>query len=251
MRATILKFISLKRFVAFRYRWSLWLGLLFCFVAVALYPVSIRLTRVLGLVLFVLLWLGFLFLYWNRRNVHITWFVGTGLCLGFLCFPGRPVPEVTALRRDYVTALRRYEGIAYSWGGESYLGIDCSGLIRRGLIEASFWRGIETLNPGLVRYALTLWWNDCSAKALGEEYRQITTHLFDASCVNALDYSVIQPGDIVVTRGGAHVMAYLGETRWIEADPGVGRVICVGAPSADNSWFTIPVKVLRWRILNP
>jgi hypothetical protein len=241
----------LKRFVAFRYRWSLWLGLLFCFVAVALYPVSIRLTRVLGLTLFVALWLGLIFLNWNRRNVRITWFVGTVLCLGFLCFPGRPVPEVTALRRDYVTALRRCEGIAYYWGGENCIGIDCSGLIRRGLIDALFLRGIQALNPGLVRYALAVWWNDCSAKALGEEYQQITTHLFDASSVNDLDYSRIRAGDIVVTQGGAHVMAYLGENRWIEADPGVGRVICVGIPSADNSWFKIPVRVLRWRILNP
>jgi hypothetical protein len=44
-------------------------------------------------------------------------------------------------------------------------------------------------------------------------------------------------------------MAYLGDNRWIEADPGVQRVLIVTVPSEDNSWFHQPMKVVRWNIL--
>ncbi len=44
-------------------------------------------------------------------------------------------------------------------------------------------------------------------------------------------------------------MAYLGANTWIEADPGVGRVISVAAPSRDNGWFDGSMKIVRWAIL--
>ena len=66
-----------------------------------------------------------------------------------------------------------------------------------------------------------------------------------------MDQSQLLPGDLAVTRGGAHVMAYLGDHLWIEADPVVGRVITVTAPSHDNPWFYADMRIMRWRSLAP
>ena len=46
-------------------------------------------------------------------------------------------------------------------------------------------------------------------------------------------------------------MSYLGGSRWIDADPELGRVVIVAVPSADNVWFQSPMNVVRWSILQP
>ncbi|MFN2599036.1 MAG: NlpC/P60 family protein, partial [Pyrinomonadaceae bacterium] len=52
------------------------------------------------------------------------------------------------MRRAYIASLESYEGTRYVWGGENSRGIDCSGLVRRGLINADFHEGVVTANPG-------------------------------------------------------------------------------------------------------
>jgi len=83
----------------------------------------------------------------------------------------RNLPDSEALRSDYVAGLRRYNGVTYFWGGEELPGHRLLGLIRRGLIDSLFCRGIRTFDPGLVRRALDLWWHDCTAEVLGEATR--------------------------------------------------------------------------------
>ena len=158
--------------------------------------------------------------------------------------PGRAY-DASKLRISYVASLGIYEGTTYVWGGENRLGIDCSGLVRKGLIVADYRQGIFTLNPALLREGFSLWWHDCSAQALGEEYRHGTRLLFDAPGINELDHSRILPGDIAVTRDGVHTLAYVGNQTWIEADPTVHRVIKVQVPTK-NAWFEQPVNILRW-----
>ena len=99
------------------------------------------------------------------------------------------------------------------------MGIDCSGLVRSGLIKANYEQGILTFNPRLIREGFSLWWHDCSAKALGEEYRGRTWLLVSARSINEIDYATIMPGDIAVTEDGIHVLAFLRAKLWIEADP--------------------------------
>jgi cell wall-associated NlpC family hydrolase len=219
----------------------LWLAALVLFVAVWLYPVSIGLTRAAG-ILFGLCW--------RRRPLRFALLSVTLLGAGFLALPARPLPLVDSLRDDYVAALRRYDGVSYYWGGESPKGIDCSGLIRRGLIDALFCRGVRTFDPGLVRRSLALWWHDTSASALGQQQDGLTVHLLDTPSVNQLDHSKILPGDLAVTRNGVHIMAYLGDGQWIEADPGEGRVVTVPVPAQDNLWFKGPMNIVRWSVLS-
>lgn len=234
-------------------RWwrALWLAALVLFVAVVLWPDSTGLTRAGGLVLFLGVWFGLVGLCWSRRVLRWVLLGVTVLAAGFLVAPARRLPSSDALRNDYVAGLRRYEGVTYYWGGESPRGIDCSGLIRRGLIDSLFCRGVRTGDPGLVRRSLGLWWHDTSASALGQQYAGLTVHVLDSPNINALDHSKLLPGDLAVTQSGVHILAYVGSNTWIQADPGAGRVISAAAPSTDVGWFRSPVRIMRWSLLQP
>lgn len=232
-----------------RVRWLLWLAALGFFVALALFPVSYRITRLVSLALGFVIWFGFIALLWRLKPLRFGLFALTLAAGGLLIMPSRTTPPVDVLRADYVDRLKRYEGVSYHWGGETARGIDCSGLIRRGLIDTLISRGIRACDAGLVRQAIGLWWHDCSASALGDGHRGLTNRVVDTPSVNVLDQSEILPGDLAVTRSGVHIMAFLGDGRWIEADPDAGKVITVNAPAASNGWFQVPMNIVRWSIL--
>jgi hypothetical protein len=227
----------------------LWLSSLLLLIAVALYPVSNRWSRLLSVSLFVAVWFGALALFWRKPAVRWTLLTLTALAGALLLGPGRSLPSAQTMRDDYLKGLRRYDGVTYFWGGENPRGIDCSGLVRRGLIDALFLRGVSTFHPGLTRESLSRWWKDCTAKALGKGEPPLTTHILDAPSINALPHDQIMAGDLAVTADGIHVLAYLGDLTWIEADPAIRKVVQVKVPSADNAWFQTPVRVVRWRIL--
>lgn len=229
--------------------WGLraWRLLLVCVVMVHLFPIRFGLLRLAMVVASACVWLGVLPLFGSRKWVRVAWLACTML-LGALFFgPGR-ADDPRLLRQEYVRSLQRYDGVRYVWGGENARGIDCSGLVRVGLIDADFRRGITTLNPALLREGASLWWHDCSANALKNEYRHDSIGLFTASNLNTLDYSKIRPGDFCVTENGNHTLAYTGDDTWIEADPYPARVISITCPSK-SVWFDQPMRILRWRQL--
>jgi hypothetical protein len=193
-----------------------------------------------------LVWAGALLLLWRRRAWRYGLLGFTVLVFIFCLLPVRPV-NADRLRGRYVAALRRYEGATYWWGVENRVGIDCSGLVRKGLVVADIEHGILTLNGGLVRRGLVLWWHDCSARAMRDEYREQTRLVFKADSINQLNHSKVLPGDIAVTSSGVHVLAYLGDRKWIQANPSAGEVITVESPNTETSYYNIDVHVMRWR----
>jgi len=224
----------LKRWVAL---WPITAGII-------LYPINNFPLRIVSLLGLATLWIGLLYFYWRRTVIRLAAVVVAGCAGLFLVCPGRDF-DAEALRRKYVSSLMAYQGTRYIWGGENRLGIDCSGLVRSGLIVANYEQGFSTLNPRLVREGLSLWWHDCSARALGEEYRNRTRILFSAQSINEVDYTKLLSGDLAITEDGIHVLAHLGAGKWIEADPQEKHVIALSAPGT-NAWLREPVRLVRW-----
>jgi hypothetical protein len=220
---------------------ALWLAL----AALAIYPVSTNATRLGALVCAATLWAGGLLLFWESSVARYALLAFALVLASLFVAPGR-ASDPAALRRAYVSSLTKYEGTRYVWGGESRFGIDCSGLVRRALVNADFREGLASANPKLLREAASLWWHDTSASGLLAGYNGRTRALLDAQSIDELDHARLQPGDIVVTSDGLHTMAYAGDETWIEADPNPGRVVTVRAPS-NVGWFKVPVRVMRWR----
>jgi len=217
-------------------------------VILVLLPVSVGLGRMLLVASIPVLTVGASLLLWSRRWFRWAPLVALGATGLFLLAPGRDC-DVDRLRSRYIASLQRYEGTRYVWGGENRFGIDCSGLVRRGLIDAHLWQGLGTVNPALVREAARLWWFDCSARALKDNYRGWTRLLFTAPALRDVAPERLLPGDIAVASSGVHVLVYLGNGEWLQADSTPGKVVR-GRPSADsNKWFAVPVHVLRWRAL--
>jgi hypothetical protein len=233
-----------------RFLGPVWFAVVAAFAGIAAWPVSNTLTRLGGVVTLVAGWSLLAAMIWRRRLLRASLLTISVLCAAFVIICPRRHEDVESMRDGFVAGLLHYEGVSYVWGGECFTGIDCSGLVRRGLIDSLFLRGIRTLDGGLIRYAICLWWHDCTASDLGYGRNQLTIPVIETPSINTLNHSRLARGDLAVTRGGEHVMAYLGDDLWIEADPLAHRVITVRAPSRSNAWFNGPMRIVRWSILN-
>lgn len=64
-----------------------------------------------------------------------------------------------------------------------------------------------------------------------------------------LDFSNLSLGDLAVTADGRHVMVYLRDGKWIQADPLAAKVIVGHAVRDEISWFNSRVTMHRWMVL--
>lgn len=217
---------------------------------IPLYPVNSRILKVALLGCLVGTWIGFTVLSWKVRWLRIAALVFPFLCSIPFVLPGGEI-DSKELRRDYVRRMKEFEGTKYYWGGESSRGIDCSGLPRRALRDALLAYGIKHFNGRAFRESIKHWWFDASAKALGEGYRSYTSPIGTSGTIQKMDYTALLPGDLAVTTSGVHILAYAGDGRWIQADPGIGAVATLDGRTDDNRWFDTPVTTHRWQILAP
>ena len=194
-------------------------------------------------------WGGLLALVWRKKAWR--WALAIAplmLAIPFL-LPGRAI-KTAELRDDYVRRLGNLGGTKYYWGGEGGGGIDCSGLPRRTYRDALLAYGIKHLNGRATRAFLEQWWHDASARALSESYRSYTRPLGGRGVIREMDYQGLLPGDLAVTTSGLHVLVYMGEELWIQADPGSDAVVMLHGRKDDNGWFRASVTTHRWALLS-
>lgn len=216
---------------------------------IPLSPVNSKILKLAFLGCMVGAWTGFMILAWKRRPLRkISLILPLIALIPFILPSGEIAPE--ELRQDYVRRMLGFEGTPYFWGGESSQGIDCSGLPRRAFRDALLAYGIKHLNGGAFRAYIEQWWFDASAKALGEGYRSYTSPIGTSGTIQKMDHASLVPGDLAVTTSGVHILAYAGDGRWIQADPGIGTVATLDGRTDDNDWFQVPVTTHRWQLLS-
>lgn len=215
---------------------------------IPLNPVNSKLLKLAFLACVTGALLGLAILTWKRRSLRLVSLLLPLLVAIPFMLPGGKI-DGEELREDYVRRMCKLEGTKYVWGGESSRGIDCSGLPRRALRDALLSYGVRHLNGRAFRAYLEQWWFDASAKALAESYRDYTSPLGTTGIIKEMDYEGLVPGDLAVTVGGVHILAYVGDGLWIQADPGIGAVKSLAGRTEDNSWFDTPVTTHRWQLL--
>lgn len=228
---------------------GLWLAAFPLVVILWYYPVITFRIRVETLILALFIIFGSIGVTWKSPKARWLLIAFYVLIAVFLIYPARLPRDRSALRTAYGDALRAYSGTRYVWGGEGRFGIDCSGLVRKGLEDALTRQGFFKLNPALIREGNSLYWNDTTAKVIGEGYSGRTFLVTTCPSLNGLDYSLLMPGDLAVTTNGVHIMAYLGSKTWIAADPGEGKVTSFVIPEKNNACFSMPMNIVRWDIL--
>ena len=213
-------------------------------------PAKYTLTRTASALSLVGIYISLLLVSWR-----IIW-VRAGLIaimMFFAVFLILPIGEVEGQisGESYSTELKKYENTNYVWGGENFIGIDCSGLIRRPLIDLTLRESVKRINPSMLRYGLSLWYNDASARYMATGYDNRIEKLYENLTINDLKNKIVNLGDIAITVNGVHVLAYIGNNEWIQSDP-TDMKVTINKSSANSPWFNQPVNIYRFRcIRNP
>jgi len=194
-------------------------------------------------------WIGSTILVWKRKHLRVAALILPLLGTIPFILPGGEI-DVEELRQDYVRRMSEFEGTKFYWGGEGFRGIDCSGLPRRALGDALLAYGIRHLDGRAFRGYVEQRWFDANAKALGAGYRGYTTPIGTTGKIREMGYEALVPGDLAVTTNGVHILAYVGDDQWIQADPGIGAVATLDGHADDNAWFRMPVTTHRWQVLS-
>lgn len=188
--------------------------------------------------------------------------VPTLVVVGVLLLAGIAVMSTGArtssddLRATYAERLRSFMGLRYVWGGETHFGIDCSGLARTAFWEAMATRGVRDRDPRLLGPAMwRFWWQDIGADAMGRGAHGYTVpigfvdRLSDERTIHLKPGEKLLPGDLAVTGSNTHVMIYLGDGTWIEANPEDGRVVANRSVASKRPYFNMRARLLRWWLL--
>lgn len=237
-------------------RWSLrvWLAALVVAVATYLLSDTTVISRLIYLATLLLgLFTGLLYLVKLIRRRPLALIPALAILIALITWiitAGRP-PDIAGLRQEYLLRLQAFRGTVYIWGGETHVGVDCSGLARVALMEAMVVEGFKEGNPRLLGPMLwQFWWRDIGTRGMDEGAFGFTHHVSHAIKLTDGAKASLLPGDLAVDEH-THVLMYLGENRWIEANPDDHRVVINAAiPSSTRPYFNKPAHIVRWWVLD-
>jgi hypothetical protein len=228
------------------------LRLTFCLICfgllglILILPYRTTLIRAGMLMLCFLSWSALLAVVWRNKWLRVGLILSAGLFALFIVFPESRNPDSAGLRQSFIARLKEYDGVRYFYGGENHRGVDCSGLVRAAMIRALVDRGLSSRNAGMLRSAFVLWWRDTNAIQLGKGINGLTEPIGDGSPLTMRAAQNLRLGDLAVTTTGSHVLAYLGDQRWIEADPDMARVHVVDLMTSRIADQEVLLVTWRW-----
>lgn len=162
---------------------------------------------------------------------------------------GKP-PKASAFRANYVKDLSSFVGTRYVFGGETHTGVDCSGLARAAFWQSMLKEGIREFNPDLLgRSFWMFWWRDLSAQEIAAGKYGYTIYVGSADKLAGYDNSRLHSGDLAIAQN-SHVLIYMGDGKWIEANPDEGKVVIhKNVANSNRPYFNTRVIFRRWWLL--
>ncbi len=161
-------------------------------------------------------------------------------------------PNEEDLRGYYLKQLKSFKGARYVGGGETHIGIDSSGLARAALWQGMLKEGVKEFNPYLLGPRLwKFWWRDMSASDILSRKYGYTEFICNVDKLAGYNHSRLNRGDLAIAGGGMHVLIYIGDSQWIEANPDDGKVV-INKAAADSKrqYFNMKVTIMRWWIFS-
>ncbi|HKP02361.1 MAG TPA: NlpC/P60 family protein [Chthoniobacterales bacterium] len=209
-------------------------------------PYRNSLIRLVLLALWGLTGLSLVAVTWRKKALRVLLMLMIAAFFAALLIPGREKINTDRLRQRFVDHLSQYDGVRYVYGGENHRGIDCSGLVRAAMVRALADESLAAGDPALLRAALQLWWRDTNAIQLGKGANGLTLPIADGAAIPMRAAQSLRAGDLAVTTSGSHVLACLGASRWIEADPDIMRVHIVDLNSSPIAGQEVLMVAWRW-----
>lgn len=182
---------------------------------------------------------------WPKRPVRFAVFGALGAGILFFACPFGPMVKPEDERAAIIAAAKTYAGTRYVWGGESSRGIDCSGLIRCAYRDAAVTLAIRHFSPPLARRATGLWWRDQAARDFENSGAIAGRRIAVLPTLRGETPASVLPGDVAIVGDGLHVLLYLGEQRWIQADPSSHTVHEDDSRTSRNIWLNGTATILR------
>ena len=160
--------------------------------------------------------------------------------------------DTDMLRVSYRTRLNDFVGVKYVMGGESSVGIDCSGLARTALWQSMIRQGLKEVNPKLLGPMLwNFWWRDLSVQDILNGKYGYTEKIGQASKLAGYNNKKLKIGDMAVVGSTSQVLIYMGEDKWIEANPDDKKVVINKADAhSKRPYFNMNTILIRWRVFD-
>ncbi len=144
----------------------------------------------------------------------------------------------------WVETTAGYKGSPYRFGGESLLGMDSGGLLRRSLVISQLKLVLATGNPFYLKSAYKIWSEPFSLASLlhpSNTWAELVGYYAPGRSVD------LRAGDILVSRSRTEMVVYLGDGEVIGLSPSTKRVAIHPLGFTDLAVFHSWAFVLRWK----